>query len=133
MSSVLYSDRTRYAAWLFVGQEKPWFPLKDEDYTFISCVSAEERVRALKPPSSRAECEVLLMVGLPGSGKTHWAAQRQKEEPEKRYYVLGTNNIIDKMKVSQHSPRSPSYKSICLTRLWTPCVLFIVAGCVVRR
>ena len=41
-----------------------------------------------------------MMCGLPAAGKTVWAAKKAQENPEKRYNVLGTNNIIDKMKVS---------------------------------
>ena len=40
------------------------------------------------------------MVGLPGAGKTYWVNNFVKESPEKRWNILGTNNIIDKMKVS---------------------------------
>ena len=40
------------------------------------------------------------MCGLPGAGKTYWVGKHAAGNPEKRYNVLGTNNIIDKMKVS---------------------------------
>lgn len=40
-----------------------------------------------------------MMVGLPGAGKTHWAVKHVEENPDKRYNLLGTNSIIDKMKV----------------------------------
>nr|XP_011460299.1 PREDICTED: heterogeneous nuclear ribonucleoprotein U-like protein 1 [Fragaria vesca subsp. vesca] len=45
------------------------------------------------------DCEVMMMVGLPASGKTTWAERWVKEHPEKRYVVLGTNMILDQMKV----------------------------------
>lgn len=48
---------------------------------------------------SLRECEVLMMVGLPASGKTTWAENWAKEHPEKRYMVLGTNLALDQMKV----------------------------------
>ena len=38
-------------------------------------------------------------AGLPGAGKTHWAEKYKRENPLKNYNVLGTNNLIDKMKV----------------------------------
>ncbi|KAM5588413.1 hypothetical protein ABKV19_006711 [Rosa sericea] len=44
-------------------------------------------------------CEVMMMVGLPASGKTTWAEKWVKEHPEKRYVVLGTNAVLDQMKV----------------------------------
>lgn len=42
---------------------------------------------------------MLMMVGLPGSGKTYWAEKHAAGEKEKKFNVLGTNNIIDKMRV----------------------------------
>lgn len=39
------------------------------------------------------------MVGLPGSGKTTWAEKYAKDHPEKKFNILGTNNLLDKMKV----------------------------------
>ena len=40
-----------------------------------------------------------MMCGLPGCGKTTWANKQVQSNPDKKYVVLGTNNIIDKMKV----------------------------------
>nr|CAD1832157.1 unnamed protein product [Ananas comosus var. bracteatus] len=45
------------------------------------------------------ECQVLMMVGLPASGKTTWAENWVKDHPEKRYILLGTNLALDQMKV----------------------------------
>ncbi|KAL5986842.1 hypothetical protein ACLOJK_015176 [Asimina triloba] len=45
------------------------------------------------------DCTVLMMVGLPASGKTTWAEKWVKEHPEKRYVLLGTNLALDQMKV----------------------------------
>lgn len=39
------------------------------------------------------------MIGLPASGKTTWAEKLKASKPEKMYNILGTNLIIDKMKV----------------------------------
>lgn len=41
-----------------------------------------------------------MMIGLPASGKTTWAEKLKASQPEKMYNILGTNLIIDKMKVS---------------------------------
>ena len=40
-----------------------------------------------------------MMVGLPASGKTHWVKEHVEANPDKNYNILGTNNIMDKMKV----------------------------------
>ena len=59
--------------------------------------------RGPRPPASRAECEALMMIGLPGAGKTFWAEKQRQERPEKNYNILGTNNLIDKVN-AYHSP-----------------------------
>ena len=40
-----------------------------------------------------------MMVGLPASGKTHWVQKQVEENSDKNYNILGTNNIMEKMKV----------------------------------
>ena len=76
--------------------QQPLFPILPD---FCLMNQAAVRVRGPAAPSSPAECEVLMMIGLPGAGKTYWAEQRRREQPEKNYTILGTNNLIDKMKV----------------------------------
>ncbi|PIA55001.1 hypothetical protein AQUCO_00800022v1 [Aquilegia coerulea] len=49
--------------------------------------------------SDTKDCEIVMMVGLPASGKTTWAEKWVKEHPEKRYLLLGTNLALDQMKV----------------------------------
>ena len=65
----------------------------------INEVPPSSRVRASLPPSSKGECEVIMMIGLPGAGKTVYANNLCASHPEKIYNVLGTNLILDKMKV----------------------------------
>ena len=43
------------------------------------------------------------MVGMPGSGKTFWARKHCAENPDRRYNILSTGAIFDKMKVSAHT------------------------------
>ena len=44
-----------------------------------------------------------MMIGLPASGKTTWAEKHCTYNPEKRFTILGTNLIMDKMKVKKFS------------------------------
>lgn len=81
-----------------LGQIDPYFPVT-EGFTMIGSLPEEDRVRGPVPPAEKKDCEIIMMVGLPGSGKTTWAEKYVKENPEKNYYVLGTNLIMDKMKV----------------------------------
>lgn len=46
-----------------------------------------------------SDCELIMMVGLPASGKTTWAEKLVNQTPEKRYVLLGTNLALDQMKV----------------------------------
>uniref|UniRef100_A0A8C6M6S5 Heteroous nuclear ribonucleoprotein U like 1 n=1 Tax=Nothobranchius furzeri TaxID=105023 RepID=A0A8C6M6S5_NOTFU len=81
------------------GQKgEPYFP-PQEGYTFIHNLDLKDKIRGTKGPASKSECEILMMVGLPACGKTTWAVKHAKENPEKKYNILGTNAIMDKMKV----------------------------------
>ena len=40
-----------------------------------------------------------MMVGLPGSGKSLWVKRHCAINPEKKYLVLSTENILHQMKV----------------------------------
>lgn len=40
-----------------------------------------------------------MMVGLPGSGKTHWAQDHMIQNPKKGYNLLSTNSILNCMRV----------------------------------
>ncbi|XP_004646794.1 heterogeneous nuclear ribonucleoprotein U-like protein 2 [Octodon degus] len=82
----------------FGQKEEPFFP-PPEEFVFIHAVPVEERVRTVVPPKTGEECEVILMVGLPGSGKTQWALKYAKENPEKRYNVLGAETVLSQMRM----------------------------------
>ncbi|XP_075302238.1 LOW QUALITY PROTEIN: heterogeneous nuclear ribonucleoprotein U-like protein 1 [Opisthocomus hoazin] len=68
-------------------------------FAFLQHLPPAERVRGTRGPDSKAECEILMMVGLPAAGKTTWALKHAAANPAKRYNILGTNAIMDKMRV----------------------------------
>ncbi|XP_006871461.1 PREDICTED: heterogeneous nuclear ribonucleoprotein U-like protein 1 isoform X2 [Chrysochloris asiatica] len=68
-------------------------------FTFIQHLPLGERIRGTIGPKSKAECEILMMVGLPAAGKTTWAIKHAASNPSKKYNILGTNAIMDKMRV----------------------------------
>ena len=48
----------------------------------------------------REDCEMIMLMGLPGCGKTTWTEKHVSEHPEKRYNVIGTTRLEDRMNVS---------------------------------
>lgn len=58
-----------------------------------------QRNSVFGPSFEQNKCEVMMMVGLPASGKSTWAEKWVKEHQEKRYILLGTNLVLEQMKV----------------------------------
>ena len=40
-----------------------------------------------------------MLIGLPGSGKTTWVEKHVAANPEKRYNIIGTSALHERMKV----------------------------------
>lgn len=74
-------------------------PLAEE---YVKVGKMEDRVRGNERVSSRDQCEVIMMIGLPGCGKSTWVAKHVEENPEKQYNVVSTGTMISKMTVSQN-------------------------------
>ena len=77
------------------------------DYQYIGKYEIETLASGPRRPESRKECEVIMLIGLPGAGKSFWALQRSKDNPTKRYTILGTKYLLEKMKI-QGEPRKPN-------------------------
>lgn len=78
-----------------------------EGYTFYDQLPVESRVPGPKRPETRAECEVIMMIGLPGTGKTFLSRSIVNENPDKKYNPIGVAFLLDKMRVNGE-PRKPS-------------------------
>uniref|UniRef100_A0AAV2MJP2 B30.2/SPRY domain-containing protein n=1 Tax=Knipowitschia caucasica TaxID=637954 RepID=A0AAV2MJP2_KNICA len=63
-------------------------------FTSLGSLSDEEKICAFSAPLSKSQCEVIVMVGFPGSGKTHWAKKHIKQHPEKHYKLLSTEELL---------------------------------------
>lgn len=68
-------------------------------YYFINKYPINQLTKGPRRPETRAECEVIMMIGLPGAGKSYWALQKSVENPEKRYTLLGTKHLLERMKI----------------------------------
>uniref|UniRef100_A0A5S6QJD8 B30.2/SPRY domain-containing protein n=1 Tax=Trichuris muris TaxID=70415 RepID=A0A5S6QJD8_TRIMR len=83
--------------------EKPWFPLP-EGFSFINDVPLSDRCRGPLPAPSKEACTVLMMIGLPGCGKSTWVNSFISSTPEYRWSVLSPSVVLDQMSI-QGIPR----------------------------
>jgi hypothetical protein len=42
---------------------------------------------------------VIFLIGLPGSGKTHWAREYVKRNPKMSYSIIGFSSVLEKLRV----------------------------------
>ncbi|XP_037117005.1 heterogeneous nuclear ribonucleoprotein U-like protein 2 isoform X1 [Syngnathus acus] len=94
----------------------PWYPVPP-GFTPLAAIPARLRHPNATAPSSRAQSEMLLMVGLPGSGKSHWARAHIRQNPEKNYKLLGTEELLSCMMSGGARERRLQQAALCLTEL----------------
>ncbi|PRQ21550.1 putative SPRY domain, concanavalin A-like lectin/glucanase domain-containing protein [Rosa chinensis] len=81
------------------------FSVEDElvlEDGFKPCLAALRDGNAIGGPvfDDPKDCEMMMMVGMPASGKTTGAKKWVKDHPEKRYVFVGINMVFDQMKIA---------------------------------
>ncbi|TSQ35293.1 Heterogeneous nuclear ribonucleoprotein U-like protein 1 [Bagarius yarrelli] len=108
------------------SQGLTWYP-GPPGYCPLVMLPSEHRIQAPLPPSHRKDCEVLLMVGMPGSGKSFWVESHMAKNPEKRYNVLSTDTILHCIRLS-----NPEHKNLMLQQA-TQCLTHLIRIAASRR
>jgi len=81
-------------------RESKWFDPPGPQVKFFEEAPEDHCIaNPVEHPESLKEAEFLMMAGLPACGKTYWAQKHMEANPAKSYVLLGTNAVIDQMKV----------------------------------
>jgi len=67
---------------------------------FIKIGKVESREAGTPRLKTRGECEMIMMVGLPASGKSTWVNKHVEANPHKHYNVISTAEMFKKMTVN---------------------------------
>lgn len=82
------------------SRQNKWFdPPGPEVKFFDECPEEDAVANPVEHPESMNDAEFILLAGLPACGKTYWAQKHMEANPQKAYVLLGTNAVIDQMKV----------------------------------
>ena len=83
------------------GEEVADWKEKEIEGDYVKAAKVEgEKERGTARIEKREDCEMIMMVGLPGSGKTTWVDNHVKENADKHYNVISTSEMFKKMTVS---------------------------------
>lgn len=77
------------------GQEEAWYECIPE-YTLVGQIELKDRIAGPRRPENKADCEVIMMCGLPAAGKTTWIRKYVAQNPEKLYNILALHNLVEK-------------------------------------
>ncbi|XP_040265561.1 heterogeneous nuclear ribonucleoprotein U-like protein 2 isoform X2 [Bufo bufo] len=110
----------------FGQKEEPWHQPPD-GFSFLKEFQSEDLTRTPIPPKTAEECQVLLMIGLPGTGKTTWAKKHCEDNPEKRFQHLSTEALISQLKTSgPDAPEQDQKAKDNLVQLATKCLIRLI-------
>ncbi|XP_066438946.1 heterogeneous nuclear ribonucleoprotein U-like protein 2 isoform X2 [Eleutherodactylus coqui] len=110
----------------FGQREEPWHPPPD-GFSFLEDFESEDLTRTPLPPNAAEEFEVLLMIGLPGTGKTTWAKKYSEDNPEKQFQHLSTEALIPQLKTAgPDTPEQDQKAKDNLVQLATKCLIRLV-------
>lgn len=74
---------------------------KEKRAVFVGQLDMSTQLKSSKrPPADKSDCTVILMVGLPGVGKTTWVDKYLGEHPDEEWIHFNTEKILDMMKVN---------------------------------
>lgn len=80
------------------GHEPPWSDRIPNGFQQIQLATKHDSVSGAVADGGG---ELVMLVGLPASGKTHWTEGVVQSEPEMHWNILGTNQLLERMKVSK--------------------------------
>ena len=78
-------------------EEHPW--PKNDAWRFMTSLGRGDLERSTKSPESKAQCTILMMVGLPGVGKTTWVREYLRDHPEEYWTLINNETVLAAMKV----------------------------------
>jgi len=86
----------------FGQNEKAFSEVPEEfsDYKMIGQIDLEDRKREVFAKTAKKDCQVVMMCGLPGCGKSHHSNKLCVENSEMNYNVIGTKALVAKMTVT---------------------------------
>lgn len=77
-----------------------------------------ERIRGSEPVVEKIDCQVVLLSGLYGCGKTTWAKKYLEDNPTKHFELLNVESILNRMTVSVHLHTEDKHRSLSIVDRW---------------
>ncbi|XP_018340568.1 PREDICTED: heterogeneous nuclear ribonucleoprotein U isoform X1 [Trachymyrmex septentrionalis] len=77
------------------GQEEAWCE-QIPGYILVGNIESKNRIAGPRRPNGKADCEVIMMCGLPAAGKTTWVRKHAADHPDKLYNILAVHKLVEK-------------------------------------